>query len=168
MMVSRNSKMPAILRKIISTALLVLLAIGVTWLIYNHFHKQPAKSKVNTGSDLSKSQILNYQSSAAQTALKNKDYSSAVSYCYSSASTAYSQKNYDEAQKLLNDCINNVPDPSVPWNIYQALALTAHQLNNKSLEKSSYETAIKKAEAPNSGVDSATISYMQKQLQGIQ
>jgi hypothetical protein len=160
------STSPGKTRKTLIIIVLVAVAALIVWAAYNYVYK-PKHNKINTGSDLTKSQMLDYQTKAAQKSIKDKDYASSVSYCYGAASVAYGQKNYEDSKSILQDCVKSVPDQYVPWYVYNALAVTAGSLNDKNLEKSSLQTAIKKAGEPNSGTDQATIDLMQKKLQGI-
>lgn len=142
--------------------ILVLLALGA----YLHFHKTKPPA-VNAGHDITSTQIADSQEKAASTSVENKNYSAAADYYYGAASAAYGNKQYDKAKSLLDDCIKQVPDQYVPWYIYQTLALTAQATGDKSLEKSSLQTAISKASAKKSGADAGTIKIMKQDLQEL-
>lgn len=152
---------------IVIGAIVVLGGLG--WLIFQHFNNKntTGPSAVVTDFTLTNQQKVNSQNTAAQTAIKNKDYTSAVSFYQGAADDAFIQKDYNQSKNLLQTCISTVPDQAVPWYIYASLATTAQKLNDKTLQKNSLQMAIKKAQLPDSGAAQSTIDFMNKQLAGL-
>lgn len=141
--------------------LVFLLVIGIIGLsVYTYFHN---KSQHKNILKLTPSNIISYQTDYAKNAVDTKDYKGAVASYFSSSSTAFSEGDYDKSKALLEECIDKVPDSNVPYYIYNSLALTAGKLQNTKLEKSSLQTAIKKAQSDKT-VTPETIAAMQKQL----
>ena len=153
-------------KSLFTNILLIALAALVTWGIYSHFHKNATNGHIVTGLKLTNAQKISESSKAAQSSLKTQDYKGAADSYYAAATNAFVAKNYNQAKDILEECIKKVPDASVPWYVYDSLALVAKQLKDITLERNSLQTAIDKAgTTPN--VPQATITNLQKRLQGI-
>lgn len=143
----------------------IIVLSGLSWGLYAHFHK--STPKVNAGTDPTISQLLTIKTKSVQDSLNKKNYQMATDSCLGGSADAYNLKQYNQAKSILEVCIQKAPDQYVPWYIYSSLAKVAQSLNDKSLEKSSWQTAIKKASASGSDVDHSVITVMQNELQAV-
>ncbi len=154
-------------RNIIFIFLVLILISGaiLAWKDHHSSRKNSNPAKANPAPTLTEQKTA--AAKFANDSLQKKDYDSAVQGYIAESNTAFYQKNYQQAKTVLQDCIKNVPDVNVPWYAYSSLATIAKQLNDTALEKTSLQTAIQKASAVDSGVPVATVSSLQKNLDGI-
>lgn len=151
-------------KRLILFALCLVIIIGLAVFLKDRY--RTVKVKV-TDTTPTTAQQATAQINYAQDKLKLQDYQSAVDGYFGASSNAYYIKDYKAAEQDLQNCIKNVPDAYVPYYIYSSLAEDAKNLNDKALEKSSLQTAIKKASAPNSGATPGTVKSLQNLLDSL-
>lgn len=146
-----------ITKKRLITAALIVIVLGIAVFVAT----RSSRVKVTDLAPTTKQQET-AQSSYAQANLKQKNYQAAVEGYIGVSTDAFYLKEYDKAEAALQDCIKNVPDADVPYYVYSSLATIAQKQGDTSLEKSSLQTAIKKAQLPGSGATAENISVLQK------
>lgn len=157
-------------KKYLYTAAVALVAIIILAILLwqsNNNKKHQQVSSVNSRAGPSSALIASDDASAAQKAINSKDYKTAINNYLEAVNSAVADGNFNQAEKLLNDAIKNVPDNQVPWVIYDDLVAVAKDKNDKNLEISNLKKAIIKAQQPNSGAPSGIVGVYQKMLKQL-
>lgn len=148
-----------------AAAALILIIVLVVWLL--HYHNKTKQPAQLSNSGLSNAAVAASDTNAAQKAVDSQDYTTAVNYYIEAINSAEADGNLNQAQKLAEDAINNIPDNQVPWIIYDDLVGIAKTKGNKSLEISSLKKAIVKSQQPNSGAPTGIVAVYNKMLKQL-
>ena len=151
--------------KYLISLLILVLAVVAAILIYKHYHKNVITPI--SGNPLPNSQLTQIESNQAAQMLAQKNYQQAEASYISAATAASSSGDNQKAISLLQEGIAKIPDQDVSWQLYDTLAGLAKLTNNRSLEISSLQKALAKAQQPNSGCPPATIVAYQNVLKQL-
>ncbi|HEX5448054.1 MAG TPA: hypothetical protein VFW90_02530 [Candidatus Saccharimonadales bacterium] len=155
-------------KKGLTIGIVLVLVLGVGgWLIYNHYNNHPKSKPSNTVVQLTTEQKNTILTKTAQGALNSKDYRQAVNSYLTASSNSFYDKDYTKALSVLRECITKIPNKYLDWQFYETVALTSKAAKNMALEKSSWQTTLKKAQTPGSGATSKDISLIKDALQGL-
>ncbi len=112
----------------------------------------------------SRSQLANIANNAVAKNLSDKDYSQAVSNYLLEVAQA---TNPEQAKEILLEAAQKIPDADIPWYLYDSLAVAAKDANDKTVEISSLQKALTKAEQPGSGAGANIIQIYKQELKAL-
>ena len=146
-----------------AVVLVVILLVG--WGLRAKFYHSTNKQTAKTVSDtVPPDYIIKSVLTSANQKAQTNDFNAVIDLYLGATNVAIANKDYEKAKAILKECINTVPDKSVTALVYFNLADVAKPLKDETLEKSSLQKALSRANQPNSGISKFGVDYINKRL----
>ena len=142
-------------------AIILLVGWGLWAKLYHNTNKQAAKT---VSDSIPPDYLITSNLTSANQEAQANDFNAAINLYMAAANVAIANKDFEKAKAILKECINTVPDKSVTALVYYNLADVAKSLKDETLEKSSLQKALPRANQSNSSISKFGIDYINKRL----